>query len=327
MHHRYLVAFATILIMAVHAPAEDFTDAELKAGAAARSQAIKEAAAKVKTLEDSRTGGGTRKDREELADQIKAAKREYNQTRSRTPEDFAADARMPEPAAVDAEQGKPQPDMPRTADDWVAEMEARRREKAEAMKGLIVRMPYSKVWVPREGVAIEFGICDCFFDGEPPTQGFFQVGEETHEIVIKSTDEKVVLPTRDEKHLQGPYFFVFGKPGKATVRVRVGDYTVAQEIEVVMAPVAPKDKTDFVIREIGLPTHKSDVYVKWPDVATHDCFFYQPQAGKPFIGEHWGYRDFQDLVLSIKDGEVHGLGTNRKRATNQIELRAEQPGE
>ena len=210
----------------------------------------------------------------------------------------------------------------RTVDEIIADADAKRKAYA---RGLTVRFPYSRVWTPRNQKAVEIGLCEILFAGVPPTQGFFSVGDKPQEVVIESSDTQVIAPTRDPKHTVGPYFIAFGKPGKATITVRVGDYKVSHEMEVVMAPVAPGDQTDFVIREMGLPTHKTNVFVEWPNLERHDCFLYNPRPTKPFIGEHWWFEKSQDLILSIANGEVHYLGTNRKSTTNQIELRAEVP--
>jgi hypothetical protein len=76
---------------------------------------------------------------------------------------------------------------------------------------------------------------------------------------------------------------------------------------------------------MGLPSAKPSIYVRWPDAEEHDCFFYKPDAGKPFIGEHWFYRDYPGLVLSISEGKVGKLGTNRGIKDHQIELKMREP--
>ena len=347
---RYLIATlitAAIVIAStsLQCRANDFTDEELKAAAAAQSLAIQTAAKKVAVLEKARKSAGRPDAKKEALEKIKQAKREYNSIKNKSPEDFAAEARnrkadtaaddSPEDAAktnpfsnppMRAPQVREAPSArPRTADEIIADVDAKRKAKADAMRGLTVRFPYSRVWTPRDQKAMEIGLCEILFDGEPPTQGFFPVGDKTQEVVMESSDTQVIEPTRDPKHTVGPYYIVFGKPGKATITVRVGDYKVSHEMEVVMAPVAPGDQTDFVIREMGLPTHKTKVFVEWPNLERHDCFLYKPRPTEPFMGEHWWFEKSQDLILSIANGAVHDLGTNRKRTTNQIELRAEVP--
>jgi len=320
MQLKTIFAVAMTFALSLHCYGDDFTEEELNAGKEARMAAIKAAADKISALEKATTGDNRKS-------QIKQLKKDYNLLKQRTPEDFAAETKNPKPQArVEAPQGQARsPARPRTVEEIIADADAKRKAKAEAMRGLTVRMPYSRVWTPREETAIEFGICEILFDGEPPTQGFFKVGDETKEVVVESTDTQVVAPTPDTKHTAGPYYFIFGKPGKATITVRVGDYQVTKEVEVATAPVAPGDQTDSVIREMGLPTHKTNVFVKWPNSEQHGCFFYKPQPGKPFMGEHWSFATHQDLILSITEGTVYKMGTNRKRTANQIELRAELP--
>jgi hypothetical protein len=340
-----LIAAVTVIFFTpLQCRANDFTDEELKAAAATKSLAIQGTAKKVADLERSHKASVRPDQKKELLEKIKQARREYNSIKKKSLEDFAAEARNPnantaeEDSREDAgEKVFSDPPMreppasegpssrPRTVDEIIADVDARRKAKADAMRGLTVRFPYSRVWTPRDKKAVEIGLCEILFDGEPPTQGFFPVGSKTQEVVVESSDTQVIAPTRDPKHVVGPYYIVFGKPGKATITVRVGDYKVSHEMEVVMAPVAPGDQTDFVIREMGLPTHKTKVFVKWPNLERHDCFLYKPKPAEPFMGEHWWFEKSQDLILSIENGAVYDLGTNRNRTTNQIELRAEVP--
>jgi hypothetical protein len=214
---------------------------------------------------------------------------------------------------------------PRTKEQILADIDRKEKAKAEAMKGLTVRFPYSQVWIPKGGQSIEFGICTLLFDGKEPTQGFFKVGDKTCEVTVESTDREVAGAVKDPKHINGPYYFIFKKPGKATLTVRVGDYSASHDVEVKEAAVAPGDDTDAVIRELGLPSFKQNVFVKWPKTETHDCFIYIPKAGDPFNGEHWWFENHPDLVLSVEDGKVVKLGTNRKRTDNQKEFRILEP--
>lgn len=214
---------------------------------------------------------------------------------------------------------------PRTEREILADLDRKEKAKAKAMKGLTVRFPYSQVWIPRGGQSIEFGICTLLFDGNEPTQGFFKVGDQTCETTIESSNSDVVEPKKDEKHIAGPFYFVFKKPGKAKLTVRVGGYSVTHEMEVKEAPVAPGDPTDAAIKQLGLPSSNRKIFVEWPNAEFHDCFFYKPKAGDPFMGEHWMFADYRDLVLSIEDGKVADLGTNRKRTTNQKEFRVTKP--
>jgi len=330
--------------------ASEFTEEELNAATAARTLAIKNAAAKVSALEDRHKQPALPVVKQDLMRQIKDAKREYNSIKKRTIEEFAEEARKPkDPDPTEQPAARPKLDdnpfgnpfkgpfkdappilaretrRPRTVEEVLADVEAKRKAKAEAMRGLTVRFPYSKVWAPRNDAAIEFGICQIFFDGEPPTQGFFKIGDKTEQVAIESSDTAIALPMRDDKHTSGPYFFLFKKPGEATLTVRVGPYSVSHKIEVAMAPVAPRDKTDFVIGEMGLPSHKQSIFVKWPKTEFHDGFMYEPKAGEPFNGEHWWFDSHRDLILSIEAGEVLKLGTNRRRTDSQVELRAELP--
>lgn len=230
-----------------------------------------------------------------------------------------------EAAAIAPGFAQPPGFKPRTKEEILADIDRKEKEKAAAMKGLTVRFPYSQVWIPRGGQSIEYGICTLLFDGKEPTQGFFKVGGKTCEVTIESSDRDVVAPQKDPKQLLGPYFFIFKKPGKARLSIRVGDYTASHDIEVKEAAAAPGDPTDAVIQKLGLPSLQHKVFVDWPKTETHDCFIYTPKAGDPFMGEHWWFEDHRDLVLSVEDGKVAKLGTNRKRTDNQKEIRVLEP--
>lgn len=332
---------ALITAVAVIAPtsyqclANDFTDEELKAAAAVRSLAIQAAAKKVTALEKAQKNAVLSDQRKEALEKVKQARREYNSIKNKSPEDFAAEARnqKADTPADEAkqlrdavpDQARPRNNLQDRAEEIRQEREARMLAQAEAMKGLVVKWPYLKVWVPNKGTTVEYGVCDIRFNDLPPTQGFFQVGDETEAVLVESSDPTVVEPVKDERHIKGPDFFRFAKPGVATVTVRLGGYSVAQAIEVKDAPVAVGDQTSIVIEKMGLPSAKPSIYVRWPDAKEHDCFFYNPDAGKPFIGEHWFYSDYPGLVLSVTEGRVEKLGTNRGIKDHQIELKMREP--
>jgi hypothetical protein len=199
------------------------------------------------------------------------------------------------------------------------------KAKTKAMKGLTVRFPYSQVWIPRGGQSVEYGLCAVLFDGKEPTQGFFEVGENACEVIITSSNPEVAEAKKDSRHLMGPFYFVFKKPGHSKFTVQVGQYSASHEIEVKEAPVAPGDATDIAIKELGFPSLKQKIFVDWPKTETHDGFTYTPTAGDPFIGEHWWCQKHRDLVLSVEDGKVVNIGTNRRRTDNQKEIRVLKP--
>lgn len=323
---RLMLFSAAVCVLLGTAKADGFTEAELKAAALIKEKAINQAVSNIADLERQRSDLSPSADREkkkQLTEQIVQAKSSLRALRNRAVKSFAEEAKQPKAAAPN--RANPKNDLQDRVEEIRRQREANELAQAEAMKGLVVNWPYSTVWVPNKGTAVEFGVCDIRFNGLPPTQGFFRVGDETKAVLVESSDPTVAEPVKDERHINGPYYFRFAKSGVATVTVRLGAYSVAQAIEVKEAPIAVGDQTNIVIEKMGLPSAKPSIYVRWPDAEEHDCFFYKPQAGKPFIGEHWFYRDYPGLVLSITDGRVGQLGTNRKIKDHQIELKMPEP--
>lgn len=61
---------------------------------------------------------------------------------------------------------------------------------------------------------------------------------------------------------------------------------------------------------LGLPDDKRKVFVSWPDSKEIDGIFYKPRAGGAAMGEHWRYKDYPGLVVSIMDGAVYEIASN-----------------
>jgi hypothetical protein len=65
-----------------------------------------------------------------------------------------------------------------------------------------------------------------------------------------------------------------------------------------------------VIKALGLPDDKSKVFVSWPDSKRIDGIFYNPRAGGAAMAEHWRYKDYPGLVVSIMNGTVYEIASN-----------------
>jgi|GEM_PF-3063599 len=100
MQLKTVFAVAMTIAFSVHCCGDDFTEEELKAGKAARADAIKAAADKVAALERAQKQTPELSRRNGVAEQIKQAKREYNEIKKKSPQDFAAEAKNPKAAAA-----------------------------------------------------------------------------------------------------------------------------------------------------------------------------------------------------------------------------------
>jgi hypothetical protein len=100
MQLKIVFAVAMTFALSLHCYGDDFTEEELKAGKAARTDAIKTAADKVDALEKAHKQAATPNRKKEVAEEIKQAKKEYNEIKKKSPEDFAAEAKNPKAAAA-----------------------------------------------------------------------------------------------------------------------------------------------------------------------------------------------------------------------------------
>jgi len=178
-------------------------------------------------------------------------------------------------------------------------------------KGLSVIFPYTVAHVAQGKDISEYSIMLCSFNGKKPIEGFFDIDGKPVRLEATSSDENIVSINPDPKFLFSPFIVRFSRPGKAIVTVTAGEYTVDQEIEVVQLPINADASSGDVIQSLGFPTEKKSVYVEWPKDEFVDCFFYSPEAGDPFIGEHWTYEKYPSLVLSIEDGKLQKVGTRK----------------
>ena len=179
-------------------------------------------------------------------------------------------------------------------------------------KGFSVVFPYTVTYIPQGGKCFEGSFILTAFDGKKPTEGFLDVGGTPVRVEAESSDATVVEIKPDPEFTLSPFVVSFHRPGTVTVTVQAGRYKVEQNVEVVQIPVNADAPSSDAIEEMGFPTEKKKVYVPWPEDKVIDCFIYSPEAGRPFIGEHWTYAKYPALVLSIENGKLWGVGTRKR---------------
>lgn len=243
-----------------------------------------------------------------LTKQLQEAQNELARARRRPLEDYLADAKKPKPPAN-------QPRNPLRGQE----------EQVPAPKGLTVILPYTKAYIPQGDHGVDFALVVARFNGEPPTQGFFQIDGKAEQLKATSSDPSILEIVPDPKFTISPFISRLHKPGKATVTVSAGRYQAQQEVEIVEIPVNANAPSAEIIDSLGLPTTKKTVLVEWPNTKSIDCFIYGPEAGHPFLGEHWTFEKYPSLMLSISEGKLYEVGTVKKDNPTRAELSVAEP--
>lgn len=243
-----------------------------------------------------------------LKKQLGDLKRELGNARRKPLEEYLVEARKPKPQEVN----------PR---------DPLRRQVAQVPppKGLTVIVPYTTAYIPQGGEGLDFAMVIARFNGEPPTQGFFQIDGKAEKLTATSSDTSILEIAPDPKFTISPFISRLRKPGKVTVTVSAGLYQVQQEVEIVEIPVNANASSAEVIDSLGLPTTKKTVFVDWPNTKSIDCFIYSPRAGHAFVGEHWTYEKYPSLMLSISEGKLYEVGTLKKDNATRAELAVPEP--
>ena len=190
-------------------------------------------------------------------------------------------------------------------------------------KGLRVHLRYTLAYILDVRKAHDYSLIDITFNGEQPTEGFFSIAGKAEPVTVKSSDPTILRINATGRDIY-PYMFHFDKPGRVVVSVNAGPFTVEQLFEIVGVSVK-ETTTRAVIEALGLPSVKKQVYVRWPNSENVDCFFYAPDAGSSFSGEHWTYDKHPGLMLSVSDGTVKQVGTLHRGNATQVTLYATDP--
>lgn len=205
------------------------------------------------------------------------------------------------------------------ADALAAELKAMAISDNEFDNGpLQVQTDEEVVYIPKNGNETRWEFIRIEFQGQQSTEGFFNLNGRAARLNITSSD-----PTRLRIDLIGEEAYLskipvtsqlgeqytFLKEGEVVIVVTVGPYSRYRLVKIVEIPFPTDEPSSEVVKVMGLPDSKKTFFVSWPDLEEIDGIIYDPGPGGAASGEHWRYRRFPGLVISIMNGSVYKIAS------------------
>ncbi len=198
----------------------------------------------------------------------------------------------------------------------------------DAAKQLQAKADEPIVYIPKKGTTTLWRFVKVQYRGEQSTEGFFNVDGKPSRLKITSSnpelmrvnligDKDALTDLTVDSRLGEQY--TFSKPGDVTITVTVGDESKTLIVKIIELPIEvfPSGTSSAQVIEIlGLPDEKRKVFVSWPDSENIDGIFYMPQAGDSVMAEHWRYKAYTGLVVSIINGGVNKIASNTSADVN-----------
>jgi hypothetical protein len=91
--------------------------------------------------------------------------------------------------------------------------------------------------------------------------------------------------------------------------------SIKLNVNIVDSQIAKTDNVDKIIAAWGFPDSAKKVTVIYPNAEIVDGILYNPNAGSLVNVEHWRYKRYPDLVISIRQNNlaIFGIATSREK--------------
>lgn len=155
------------------------------------------------------------------------------------------------------------------------------------------------VYLPRGGQSVHLRFCEVMLkqDGEiiKHAAGHFNTKPNPSALTFKGDSDFVRVAESDS----GSKLYLFVKPGKASIKISIGDETVSVGIDVRESEFAIDEKADALIKKYGFPSKQERHIVSWPDKELIDDIPYVPEAGAPINIQHLEFDKFKFCVFAV----------------------------
>ncbi len=100
----------------------------------------------------------------------------------------------------------------------------------------------------------------------------------------------------------------FKQSGKVIFKISIDGISILIPIQGIQLPINIGEKAETIIQKLGPPDEKIKQLLMWPDGDFVDNLFYDTTlSGKNLIIEHFTYKKYPEIVLTLKNGELINL--------------------
>jgi hypothetical protein len=142
-----------------------------------------------------------------------------------------------------------------------------------------------------------------------PIEGHFRVNGKPEKLSFRSTDEAVVSVTGYDDNAGLSVEALV--PGTANIVVSLAGRSVAIPLKVVQIPIRagdyriehatgqPSHTKEEVIKVLGLPDERQEIFVRWPESVFIAGHHYRPRAGAIWLVQLWKYKRYPGAVITF----------------------------